>query len=57
MMLLIIVLVAVVLVGAPRLPGMARSLGQSLRIFRSEVQDLKQGLPTGSPRRSSAEGV
>lgn len=52
MMLLIILLVVMVLFGAPRLPGMARSLGQSLRIFRSEVQELKQDVPTDSPGRS-----
>ena len=38
MMLLIVLLVIVLLFGAPRLPGMARSLGQSMRIFKSEVK-------------------
>ncbi len=32
MVLLIILLAVVLLFGAPRLPGLARSLGQSLRI-------------------------
>ena len=38
-----IVLVAVVLLlfGAPKLPGLARSIGQSMRIFRSEVKTMK----------------
>jgi sec-independent protein translocase protein TatA len=38
----IIVLVAVVLLmfGAKRLPDLARSVGQSLKIFKSEVKEL-----------------
>ncbi|MFT6534318.1 MAG: sec-independent protein translocase protein TatA, partial [Alpinimonas sp.] len=32
--LLIIIAVVVLLFGAPKLPGMARSLGQSMRIFK-----------------------
>ncbi len=38
----IIVLVAVIvlLFGAKRLPDLARSVGQSLKIFKSEVTDL-----------------
>lgn len=38
----VIVLVAVVLLifGAQRLPDLARSVGQSLKIFKSEVKDL-----------------
>lgn len=45
---LIILLVIVVLFGAPRLPGAARSLGQSLRVFRSEIHQLKQDDPPGA---------
>ncbi|HST71343.1 MULTISPECIES: Sec-independent protein translocase subunit TatA [Kocuria] len=41
-MLLIILLVILLLFGAPKLPGMARSLGQSLRIFKSEVKEMKK---------------
>jgi len=39
----LVVLIAVVLLlfGAPKLPGLARSLGQSMRIFRSEVKTMK----------------
>jgi sec-independent protein translocase protein TatA len=33
--------VALLLFGAPKLPGMARSIGQSLRIFKSEVKQMK----------------
>lgn len=41
-MILIILLVIVLLFGAPKLPGMARSLGQSMRIFKSEVKEMKK---------------
>ncbi len=36
----LVILIAVVLLlfGAPKLPGLARSIGQSMRIFRSEVK-------------------
>lgn len=39
--LVIIVVLAVLLFGAPKLPGLARSMGQSLRIFKSEVRQMK----------------
>ncbi|MET4591734.1 Sec-independent protein translocase subunit TatA [Arthrobacter sp. 754] len=38
---LIIVVVALLLFAAPKLPAMARSLGQSMRIIRSEVKEMK----------------
>ena len=37
----IIIVVIVLLFGAPKLPGLARSLGQSLRIFRGEMKQMK----------------
>ena len=39
---LILILVVVVLFGAKRLPDSARSLGRSLRIFKSEVKELNK---------------
>jgi sec-independent protein translocase protein TatA len=39
--LLIIIAVVLLLFGAPKLPGLARSLGQSMRIFKSEVKQMK----------------
>ncbi len=39
--LLIILAVVLLLFGAPKLPGLARSIGQSMRIFRSEVKTMK----------------
>lgn len=37
----VIIVLAIVLFGAPKLPGLARSVGQSLRIFKSEVKQMK----------------
>lgn len=39
--LIILLVVILLLFGAPKLPGLARSLGQSMRIFRSEVKTMK----------------
>lgn len=39
--LIIIIAVIVLLFGAPKLPGLAKSLGQSLRIFRGEMKNMK----------------
>jgi sec-independent protein translocase protein TatA len=38
---LIVLVVVVLLFGAKRLPDLAKSVGQSMKIFKSEVQDLK----------------
>lgn len=37
--LIIILVIILLLFGAPKLPGLARSLGQSMKIFRSEIKD------------------
>lgn len=39
--LIVILVIVLLLFGAPKLPGLARSLGQSMRIFRSEVKTMK----------------
>ncbi|CAB4907449.1 unannotated protein [freshwater metagenome] len=39
---LILLLVVLVLFGAKRLPDSARSLGKSMRIFKSELKEMKQ---------------
>lgn len=49
--LLIILAVVLLLFGATRLPALSRSVGQSVRIFRSETKNLKDetaSAPTGS---------
>jgi len=49
---LIILVVILLLFGAPKLPGLARSLGQSMKIFKSEIKsdnvDPDPNAPTGS---------
>lgn len=51
--LLIVVLVIAVLVGWKRLPDVARSLGRSMRIFKSEVEEMKTD---GKSKPSAASG-
>lgn len=49
---LIVVLVVVLLLfGANRLPGLAKSIGQSMKIFKSEIKDL-----TDDGRRNDSAG-
>lgn len=38
---LVVVIVLVLLFGSSRLPDAARSLGRSLRIFKSEMNEMK----------------
>lgn len=40
--LLIVLAVVVLLFGAAKLPALAKGLGQSVRIFKSEVEELRQ---------------
>jgi sec-independent protein translocase protein TatA len=40
--LLAILAVILLLFGAPKLPGLAKSIGQSMRIFKGEVDELKK---------------
>jgi sec-independent protein translocase protein TatA len=42
---LIIVVLILVLFGGKKLPGAARSLGQSMRIFKAEVASLHEDAP------------
>ncbi|MEY4000566.1 MAG: Sec-independent protein translocase protein TatA [Actinomycetota bacterium] len=39
---IILILIVVLLIGAPKLPGLAKSLGQSMRIFRKEIKHLNE---------------
>jgi sec-independent protein translocase protein TatA len=50
---LILVLVIVILFGWKRLPDAARSLGRSMRIFKSEVEEMKND---GKTKPSAASG-
>jgi sec-independent protein translocase protein TatA len=50
---LLLLIVLVVLFGAKRLPDSARSLGKSMRIFKSEIKEMKD--ETKDPDKGSAE--
>lgn len=45
----ILAVVVILLFGAKRLPDAARSLGKSLRIFKSEVRELQNESKPASP--------
>jgi sec-independent protein translocase protein TatA len=49
---LILLVVILVLFGAKRLPGAARSLGQSMRIFKAETKGLRDQAPAETPSGS-----
>lgn len=51
--LVIIIAIALLLFAAPKLPAMARNLGQSMRIFKSEVKQMKDE-GSGSSRDSGS---
>lgn len=51
----VIVLIIVVLVGYKRLPDVARSVGRSMRIFKSEVEQLADSDDTESSRKDTFE--
>ncbi|MBF4992678.1 Sec-independent protein translocase subunit TatA [Arthrobacter gandavensis] len=53
----IIVVIAILLFGAPKLPGLARSVGQSLRIFKSEVRQLKEDEVPAKPAADPVTGA
>jgi sec-independent protein translocase protein TatA len=44
----ILIVVVIVLFGAKRLPDAARSLGKSLRIFKSEVREMQSENKAGA---------
>jgi TatA/E family protein of Tat protein translocase len=50
---LLLLIVLVVLFGAKRLPDSARSLGKSMRIFKSEIKEMKD--ETKDPDKGSDE--
>ncbi|EWT00878.1 preprotein translocase subunit TatA [Intrasporangium oryzae NRRL B-24470] len=55
--LLIIAIVVIALFGWKKLPDMARSLGRSARIFKSEVDEMKKdGKPASSASKATVQG-
>jgi len=55
--LLIIALLLVLLFGAKRLPDAARSIGRSLRIFKSETKGLVDGEAPAPPAPGAGPGA
>ncbi len=51
--LLIIVAILLLLFGATRLPALARSIGQSTRIFREEIRTEDKGASGGTDAATS----
>jgi sec-independent protein translocase protein TatA len=51
---LIVALVIIVLFGSKKLPSAARSLGQSMRILKKEVQGLHEDEPESGPAGAPA---
>ena len=54
---LIVAVVIIVLFGSKKLPGAARSLGQSMRILKREVSDLHHDDEPGSAPKDGANQV
>ena len=54
-LLLVLVLIIVLVFGANKLPGAARSLGRSMRIFKSEVKEMRDD--DGPSRRTDASAL
>ncbi|GAA4109551.1 twin-arginine translocase TatA/TatE family subunit [Enteractinococcus coprophilus] len=56
--LLVLILLAFLLFGANKLPKMARNLGQSMRILKSEVKEMKtDGKDDKQPKSSTTDDV
>ena len=51
---LLLLIVVILLFGAKRLPDSARSLGRSLRIFKSEMKDMKND---GDEKKDDTDGT
>lgn len=49
---LIILVIILLLFGAPKLPGLARSLGQSAKIFKSEIKPEDKAKADGTAESS-----
>lgn len=54
--LLVILAVVLLLFGAPKLPALARSLGQSMRIFRGEMKTMKDENGNDVPASDGEDG-
>ncbi|MEO7015835.1 MAG: Sec-independent protein translocase subunit TatA [Leifsonia sp.] len=55
--LLLILAVVLLLFGAPKLPGLAKSIGQSMRIFKGEVDEMKKDGTQPAEGTTAADGT
>jgi sec-independent protein translocase protein TatA len=53
---LVILLIVLLLFGARRLPDLARGVGRSLKVFRSELRDGRDGDDDDTPSGPDADG-
>jgi sec-independent protein translocase protein TatA len=51
---IIVLVIILLLFGAPKLPALARSLGQSMKIFRSEIKNPEAAKAESTESGSSA---
>lgn len=52
---LILLVIVLLLFGAPRLPALAKSIGQSMKILRNEVRDDESGENASGTTPDSAD--
>jgi sec-independent protein translocase protein TatA len=51
---IIILAIVLLLWGGPKLPGLAKSLAQSMRIFRKEIKTTDEAKPVDKPAEGEA---
>jgi sec-independent protein translocase protein TatA len=51
----VILIIVVLLFGAPKLPALARSMGQSMRIFKNEIKTNKDDDGSETAKAESTE--
>ncbi|HSP51578.1 MAG TPA: twin-arginine translocase TatA/TatE family subunit [Cryobacterium sp.] len=54
---LIILVIVLLLFGAPKLPALARSLGQSMKIFKNEIKSDKDDADTAGNADDSSKAA
>lgn len=47
---IVLILVIVVVFGSNRLPDIASSIGKSMKVFKKEVQELRDDTPPSDPK-------
>ncbi|MDM7853360.1 twin-arginine translocase TatA/TatE family subunit [Cellulomonas alba] len=54
---IVLLVVIVLLFGANRLPGVAKSVGQSMKIFRNEMRDLRDDESKPDEKKTGTNGT